>query len=802
MIKKIVDLKSEKNWGGRKIAKHLGTSRHAVEKILSLLKYKGEDYVMTLDWEKMFPRLNGVAEDTETVEEEEKKVDLKDHIGLDRKVKKQTKELRQLRRKYEHVLKQNEELENTSGILKELEEGLTGINLHPVGETKKSKSGKNQAIAFMIASDWHVEEDVDPDTINGMNEYNMDIAEARSRKFFENGVKIIKNCKTFNDIDTLVLALLGDMITGYIHEELLESNNASPTEAVLFASELIIWGIEYIKANTDLKEIVVPCSFGNHGRTQKQKKVSTSAKNSYEWLMYKNLQRHYKDDPKVEFIVESGYHTYLEVFDKYLIRFHHGDSMRYGGGVGGLTIPVNKAINQWNKIRHAYLDVFGHFHQLRDNGNFIVNGCFSEDMKVTMADGTRKAIKDVQIGEEVLNRTGDINRIVNKLEKPHYGRLMNIRFQGKQNDIRCTPNHEFWAIKSNQLEQTLTPRGSETYIKTDAHVQPQWINAEYLSKGDLIQIPWDKEVIDNDQFDLDFCRLLGFYLSEGSISRRYSKKAKLDKLNQINFTFHIDEVEYFDFVTRTLENRYECHVGSSIRENKTTRAVVVSREHISNEFYALCGKGAFDKKMADVLMKLPKEKQEQILIGWLQGDGHINRGKSDKGRFRNISGATVSYNLACQMYMIALRCGLQPRMYMQEANKQRKSNCYSIHFGKQDFHYLLPKLGVEEGYFEEDMEKFLKTKIGMHHIGGDLFVPIDMIWSETYEGSVYDLQIDNEHSYVINGIGVHNSLIGYAAYALSIKADYEPPRQAFFLIDEKFGKTVVCPIYVDDAVIF
>jgi hypothetical protein len=48
--------------------------------------------------------------------------------------------------------------------------------------------------------------------------------------------------------------------------------------------------------------------------------------------------------------------------------------MNYGGGVGGITIPVNKSIAQWNKAHRVDLDVFGHFHTRFDGGNFIANG--------------------------------------------------------------------------------------------------------------------------------------------------------------------------------------------------------------------------------------------------------------------------------------------------------------------------------------------------------------------------------------------------------------------------------------------
>ena len=82
---------------------------------------------------------------------------------------------------------------------------------------------------------------------------------------------------------------------------------------------------------------------------------------------------YYRDEPRIKWIIPEGIHSYLDIYDT-TIRFHHGHAVKYGGGVGGIYIPVNKAIAQWNKGRRADLDVFGHFHQLRDGGNFLCNG--------------------------------------------------------------------------------------------------------------------------------------------------------------------------------------------------------------------------------------------------------------------------------------------------------------------------------------------------------------------------------------------------------------------------------------------
>ena len=48
--------------------------------------------------------------------------------------------------------------------------------------------------------------------------------------------------------------------------------------------------------------------------------------------------------------------------------------MRYGGGVGGISIPLNKAVAQWDKANRADLTLVNHYHQYRYFGNIICNG--------------------------------------------------------------------------------------------------------------------------------------------------------------------------------------------------------------------------------------------------------------------------------------------------------------------------------------------------------------------------------------------------------------------------------------------
>ena len=254
-------------------------------------------------------------------------------------------------------------------------QGLRETSPQIIDIQPKLPSGQSESIAIMVGSDWHCEESVMPDDVGGVNSFDLEECTTRATKFFQGGQRLWEITNRDTRVSTIVLALLGDNITNTIHEDLQEGNNLLPGEAILFAQNLILSGIKFLLKETDVEEIILPCHSGNHGRmTKKQRIGHVEAGNSLEKYMYHNLQALLQGEPRIRFQIAEGYHSYLNLFGTYPIRFHHGHAIRYWGGVGGITIPVNKAINEWNKNRYVKLDVFGHFHQYLDGGNFVANG--------------------------------------------------------------------------------------------------------------------------------------------------------------------------------------------------------------------------------------------------------------------------------------------------------------------------------------------------------------------------------------------------------------------------------------------
>lgn len=244
------------------------------------------------------------------------------------------------------------------------------IELHPL---KAGKSRQSAATAIICATDWHYEEEVSPDECNGLNRYDTKIAEQRLEQFWLSVAKLLKAQRALTNIEDAVLWLGGDLINGYIHVEFLETNQMAPLQALLAVKKAIRRGIAFLLEECDLSRLTVACNHGNHGRTTEKMRIATSAQNSYEWCLYQLLSEDYAQDTRVQFHIAGGYHLLLNVRG-FMLRFHHGDGIRYQGGVGGLSVPLTKAIAQWNKAIPAHYDIFGHWHQFSRGWNYVSLG--------------------------------------------------------------------------------------------------------------------------------------------------------------------------------------------------------------------------------------------------------------------------------------------------------------------------------------------------------------------------------------------------------------------------------------------
>lgn len=294
-----------------------------------------------------------------------KVLELVGQVKADSTIARLQSELKSVNCKYKSALKQIEEFERREQFVSHVESG----KIYQWDE-KLKKGATTQATAIVLLSDWHIEENVTASSVTHLNEYNTRIAERRVKRI---AWKILEYLDRYCPMaKVLYLGLMGDFITGYIHEELKETNAMSPQEAVLFAKDLICATIDLIAKKWPGK-IVCVTVHGNHSRTTPKEMIKSSAANSLEWMCYQDLTRLYSLEPRVCFLNTESDHNYVSIYGR-LVRFLHGTGIKYNNGVGGFTIPANRMISKWNDSPlSAELTVFGHLHTHAIHKNLVAN---------------------------------------------------------------------------------------------------------------------------------------------------------------------------------------------------------------------------------------------------------------------------------------------------------------------------------------------------------------------------------------------------------------------------------------------
>lgn len=261
---------------------------------------------------------------------------------------------------------------------READEILTNLKLDghiEVRNIEVNKKKENRTTVPIIQySDWHVDEVVDFKSVLGLNEYNPKIAQERADTLFYSTCKIVEHHQENYNITDVVLALQGDFIGGWIHDELMQTNAESPLAAIRRVRGMLLTGLKYIHENMDVDKIHVVCVSGNHSRTSRKIQFANFSDVSLEYGMYKDLEELSRQLglTKLEFTIPKAEMVVVEMLGKRML-FAHGHEFKYAGGIGGIYPSM---LRWFNKISHVFkLDVafIGHWHQSISTPQCVVN---------------------------------------------------------------------------------------------------------------------------------------------------------------------------------------------------------------------------------------------------------------------------------------------------------------------------------------------------------------------------------------------------------------------------------------------
>ena len=239
----------------------------------------------------------------------------------------------------------------------------------------------SREVPVTIWSDWHYGEVVLPGEVGGMNEFNSSVAADRITRLVDDTIDICFNHmgKAKKDPPGIVIMLGGDMITGDIHEELAVTNDRTTMQSVHDLTDLIASALD--RMADKFGKVFVPCVVGNHGRGTMKPRMKQRVHTSYEWLLYTALERHFRRDKRIQFLIPGESDAYFKVYGhRFLLT--HGDSMGVQGGDGiiGALGPITRGAFKVGRSeaqigRDFDTLVIGHWHQAIWGTNVIVNNC-------------------------------------------------------------------------------------------------------------------------------------------------------------------------------------------------------------------------------------------------------------------------------------------------------------------------------------------------------------------------------------------------------------------------------------------
>lgn len=256
--------------------------------------------------------------------------------------------------------------------------GLTARPLDPPQWTsQRTEAGDAPHIPIVFASDLQWGEVIDASNMDGINAFNVAIAQERYRRLIDNSLDIAVNHLPRNKYEGVIYLRGGDMVSGDIHEELRETNELSAIPATRSLVESEAWGVaQLVKEFGKVHVVSVP---GNHGRITRKppsKRVSDNFDTLSAWM----LESFFRADKRITWQTPTSTDAVFNVFGRRYLATH-GDNIGSRGGQGFIG-PAATILRGMKKTRDEYASrgvtlhkVFvGHFHTAYDLGLGYSNG--------------------------------------------------------------------------------------------------------------------------------------------------------------------------------------------------------------------------------------------------------------------------------------------------------------------------------------------------------------------------------------------------------------------------------------------
>ena len=361
-----------------------------------------------------------------------------------------------------------------------------------------------------------------------------------------------------------------------------------------------------------------------------------------------------------------------------------------------------------------------------------VDQCVNPETIIYTTDGP-KQIQHCAVGETAIyNLKGETEIIQNVLEHPYDGPMLEIETLHSLFPLQITPEHPVYTLRNQAkgLNYSVITNRLEKGIASF-----EWTDAKELNEDDMLVYPIPKYEVDVSSISADDCYMYGVILGDGSMEET-NGYVSLHTTNKA----HIRE-----FLERYLTEKivdYKVTV-----EDNTTRVRWNRTIHLPFRYNDVYDESK-TKRIHKKWLNLPIEKSKLILKGLVDTDGCVGE--------KELVFDSTSLNLIESVRFLCMKMGVLTSGYIRDrvGEKHETSSGRVIENKKIAYCLRIPRtpdicnlIGMD--YDEKQFVKFFKH-------GDYLMSRIQSIKDITYNGILYDLQMKDQHDYLIHNGLVHN----------------------------------------------
>jgi ribonucleoside-diphosphate reductase alpha chain len=345
-------------------------------------------------------------------------------------------------------------------------------------------------------------------------------------------------------------------------------------------------------------------------------------------------------------------------------------------------------------------------------------------------------IQNCELGEtQIYNLNGEVETIENVLEHPYEGEMLSIKTTHAIDELKITPEHPVYALQNQ-------PKGlNYDIIKNRLSkklCQLEWVEAKELTTDDLLVYKIPTHSVDSKDLTIDDCYMYGVILGDGCMQNKNNSNYGYISLHSTNKS-HVMQFAKQYFENKCIQYRIE-QVSENNNRIYWNKSIAMPFRH--SDIYDMNG----DKRLHHKWLNLPIEKSKYILKGLLDTDGCNNK---------ELVFDNTSRNLIESVRFICMKMGILTSGYIRDRiGETHDTKNGQITNKKISYSLRIPKTKeicelMEMDYTDDHFFKFFKYD-------NLLFTRIKSIEKETYSGTLYDLQMKEEHNYTLHNGIVHN----------------------------------------------